>query len=349
MKASRLDCGVILPHRLKEKDIVFINAQNGPFRLHGVFFDETSGRYLRMKQGVASAFDDVFQNLNADTAGGRLRFKTDSPYIALFARQKNNIQLNMMSLCGQSGFDIYADNKYIGTYLPKTNVKNGFCDIVYTCGEMREYTLNFPLFDNVEELYIGLSGSSELLPADEHTNENKPIIFYGSSITQGAGASRPGNSYPAVVCRELRADYINFGFANRCLGQIEIAKYIRDLNKSAVIIGYDHNAKTVEELRENHYAFYKEVRADDKDLPIILTCAPDVAYKKGFEERRKVILETYNKAKSAGDNVFFADGRDHFGDCPFDCTVDNIHPNDLGYRKIAENILKTIKENKITG
>lgn len=349
MLVKNLWDGFVPQHRLKQNDIVFLNARSEPFKINGVFYDDKCGRFLRMDRSVAACFDDVFKQHNTRTAGGRVRFMTDSPYVALFVKQTNFVQLNNMTLCAHSGFDIYEEDRYKGTFFPKTNVKEGFCDIVPLSGQMLEYTINFPLFDNVEELYIGLLESACVLAPSDYVNEGLPIVFYGSSITHGASASRPGNSYPAMVCRALNADYVNLGFSARARGETAMAEYIRDLPKSAFVMDFDHNAEGVKELKEKHLPFYKTVRGKDKNLPIIISSAPDIAYKPEFAARREVVLETYEWAKAQGDNVYFCDGAEFFKNAPYDCTVDNLHPNDLGFYNMARQFIKIFKENNILG
>ena len=335
-----------LNDRLKLKDIVWLEAKNPVFKTYGVIYDESEKRYTRIKSNVLDSFDSVFKTLNANTAGGRIRFKTDSPYIALYVKQENNIQLNMMTLCAQSGFDIYKEDFFFGTYLPKTNAKNGFCDVVETNGEMGEYTINFPLFDNVCELYIGLKGESEILPATPYKNEGLPVVFYGSSITEGASASRPGNTYTAIFSRDTGLDYLNLGFASKCKGEKEIANYIKDLDMSAFVYCFDHNAKSAEELESRHFDFYKTIRDNNQNLPIIIVSAPDNSDNPKYSDRKKVVEETYKKAKAKGDNVYFIDGATLYGTHPFDATIDGIHPNDLGFFSIAKRIIETFKSIK---
>lgn len=345
MLAATLSENIELQNNFKKKGLVWLCARKEPFKIYGIHFDENKGRFLRMDDRVASGFDTVFNDLNADTSGGRLRFVTDSPYIAVFVKQKNNLLLNSITLCGQSGFDLYADNVYVGTFMPKTNARTGFSDIIETPGGSKEYTLNFPLFDNVEELYIGLDGDALVLESSPYVNEDRPIVFYGSSITQGACASRPGNCYTSALCRSLDADYINLGFAARCRGEKKIAEYIAGLGMSAFVLDFDHNVTSAGELREKHFPFYETVRTAHPDIPVVMMSAPDVAVgKPGFAERREVVLESYRKAKDRKDNVFFADGKELYGNTPFDATVDGIHPNDLGFYNMASYLKKIFEK-----
>lgn len=345
MIVSKAENGFVPQNHLKLKSPVWLNARQEPFKIYGLFYDKGEGRFLRMNKKVADDFDSVFIALNSATSGGRLRFCTDSPYVALFVRQKNNVQLNNMTLCGHSGFDIYAEQDYIGTFLPKTNARTGFCATVETDGKYHEYTINFPLYDNVEELFVALAENSVLEGAAPYINEGEPIVFYGSSITQGACASRPGNCYTSLVCRKLNRDYLNLGFASRCRGEQKMAEYIAGLKMSAFVLDYDHNTPSAEELAERHFAFYETVRKAHPDIPIIIMSAPDIAVgKAGFKERREIVKATYSKAASRGENVYFVDGKKLFGTTPKDCTVDNVHPNDFGFINMQNELLKVFKE-----
>ena len=117
---------------------------------------------------------------------------------------------------------------------------------------MREYTLNLPLFNEIYELYIGVEKGSSLVSHNDYRIE-KPVVFYGSSITQGVEASRPGTSYESVISRNIDCDYINLGFAGCAKGEEEIAEYISEIDMSAFIMDYDHNAPDSEHLKKTHY------------------------------------------------------------------------------------------------
>jgi len=116
---------------------------------------------------------------------------------------------------------------------------------------MRDILINFPLYNPVDEAFTGLDEDAELLPAAEYAHE-KPVVFYGSSITQGACASHPGNAYCNILSRRLNTNNINLGFSGGCHGEDAMAEYLAALDMSVLVYDYDHNAESAEELQRTH-------------------------------------------------------------------------------------------------
>ena len=140
-------------------------------------------------------------------------------------------------------------------------------------------------------------------------------------------------------------DYINFGFSGSAKGETEMAEYIASLPMSVFVLDYDHNAPDEKFLENTHERFFKTVREKNPYLPIIIMTMPDYMYDEAScEKRTAVIRKTYENAIENGDkNVYFIDGKAFFGDDDvFACTVDKIHPNDLGCYRMAKVIEKTL-------
>ncbi len=212
--------------------------------------------------------------------------------------------------------------------------------------ERHELTLNFPLYSEVKELYIGLDEHGDHKKAPEYTY-TLPIVYYGSSITQGGCASRPGNSYPAMISRELDWDYLNLGFSGNAKGEPEIAEYIGSLDMSMFVLDYDHNAPTPDHLRNTHGAMFRKIRSVYPDIPILILTMPRKNPRQADElrEREQIIRATYEKAQAEGDrNVYFLSGTELLGEAAQAATVDNCHPNDIGFYYMAKRILKLIRE-----
>ena len=168
-----------------------------------------------------------------------------------------------------------------------------------------------------------------------------PIVYYGSSITQGGCASRPGNTYQSVLSQRLNIDHINLGFSGNGKGEDSIVEYMASLKMSAFVSDYDHNAPSVEHLRNTHCKMYQKIRAAHPDIPYIMLSRPDFdhAYNDSIR-RRDVIYETFRYAHAQGDrNVYFIDGASIFrGKYADMCTVDGCHPTDLGFALMADAI-----------
>lgn len=188
----------------------------------------------------------------------------------------------------------------------------------------------------MKELYIGLEETCKILPPTPY-KISMPIVYYGSSITQGGCASRPGNSYQSFISRRLDCDFINLGFSGHAWAEDEIANYIKELPMSAFVYDYDHNAPTVDHLLNTHEKMYKIIRDNNSELPIVMISRHD---QHDFpDERREIIKDTYRKAGADGDkNVYFIDGRHLMRLAQDNGTVDGIHPNDFGFASMAEVI-----------
>ncbi|MBQ3554213.1 MAG: hypothetical protein IJA08_05980 [Clostridia bacterium] len=174
----------------------------------------------------------------------------------------------------------------------------------------------------------------------------KPVLFYGSSITEGAHTTRPSNAYTALLSSWLDFDYYNLGFSGGAKGNPEIADFINTLDISAFVLDYDHNAPDVAHLEATHEPFFKKIREKNPNLPILMMTSPDFDYAPDKAERREVVRKTYENAVAAGDkNVYFLDGETFFGtEDRHSCTSDTCHPNDLGHYRMAKVILPVMRK-----
>lgn len=338
---SKTDKNFKIETKIKKEDIVFYNSLDKPFEINGVFYED--GRFRRIPESVAKTVNEGVHNLHANTAGGRIRFKTNSSYVAINVKLDKIWQRSFFAGTGITGFDLYVreDNKerYFRTFIPPIDMTDGYESVLdFGTEEYREITINFPLYCDVCSLHIGVSSKSQVLAPREYSNKKK-IVYYGSSITQGGCASRPGTSYESIISRALDCDYINLGFAGNAKAEKEIAEYIAKLPMDVFVYDYDHNAPNVEFLKETHRPMFDIIREKNPDLPIVLVTRPNMApNREQAYQREQVILNTYNYAIEKGDkNVYFVSGKDMFN--KFDgesMLVDGVHPNDLGFYSMAE-------------
>lgn len=355
MELQTMDSDLNAAPELAEADLIWINVRKEPFHIYGVYYDKGEGRFVRMPREVAAAVSkDVLCHYN-NTAGGRVKFRTDSTYIAIKAVMDNTKLMNHIPLTGQSGFDLYRKTKtgdiFFHTFRPPMGVSEGYSASTYTDGKMYEYTINFPLYDRVKELYVALKRGSHLEATAPYRHE-KPIVYYGSSITQGGCASRPGNAYQAYISRRLNVDFINLGFSSGAKGEETMIAYMASLDMSVFVCDYDHNAGTAEHLKKTLGPVYRGIRTAHPDVPIILVSATDVLIKgnnrpwnEAFVDRLDIVRHVYEEGIAAGDqNLYFVSGADLFaGECWDSCTVDDTHPNDLGFYRMAMGLEKVIK------
>lgn len=344
---SEIDKNFKVESNIKRENLQFRDAETEPFRIYGLLRE--NGRFCRIPEAVAKSVNEGVHGLYANTAGGRVRFVTDSPYIAISAEMDGVGKMPHFPLTGSVGFDLYADEgsgqRYYGTFTPPYDVTAGYESVIdFSSNAERIITINFPLYSNVKKLYIGLDSHSVRKAAPDYKYE-KPIVYYGSSITQGGCASRPGNSYQSMISRKLDMNFINLGFSGSGRAEEAMAQYLAGLEMSIFVCDYDHNAPDAAYLKKTHLPLYRAIRAKQPKLPIILISASDVLIAPDtFADRREVIRETYQTAIAEGDeNVYFIDGAELFAGGAWDlCTVDRVHPNDLGFYRMARRIEREI-------
>jgi lysophospholipase L1-like esterase len=275
--------------------------------------------------------------LATNTAGGRIRFVTDSPYVTLYVKLGNYDDRDHFTACGYCGTDLYEGERYLHTFRPGKNHPEEYFSTV-TLGEGKhDLTVNMPLYSDVREVYVGVARDSEISHAPGYKYE-KTVVFYGSSITQGGCASRPGNCYQNILARKLGFDYVNLGFSGGAKAEDAIIEYIAGLDMGVFVYDYDHNAPTVEHLDATHEKMFLAIREKHPELPVIFMSRPSAIDRK----RREIIETTYNNAIARGDkNVYIVKAAELNKK---DGTVDGCHPNDLGFYYMACDLAPVLEK-----
>ncbi|MBQ7153771.1 MAG: hypothetical protein IJR83_07565 [Clostridia bacterium] len=331
-----------------KKDIVFYDAAQKPFDCYGLLYEPGKG-FFRIPEEVAKSVNEGVAGLYCNTAGGRIRFTTDSPYVAVRFGVNRVVEMSHFPMNGSSGMDLYldTDNGSLFTGVFAAEYHDNICEgiIEFPDASKRQFTLNLPLYSDVQYLYIGLAEGACVEKGRSYRGLD-PVVYYGSSITQGGCAGRPGCSYQSIICRRNDIDYLNLGFSGSARGEQTIIDYMCGLKMSAFVSDYDHNAPDPEWLKRTHYHLYESIREKHPDIPYLMVTRPwgSVFYQDDVDARRKVVYDSYMQAVCAGDrNVWFVDG-DLFwsGEEASCCIVDNCHPNDHGFVLMADAIGKTL-------
>ena len=342
---------------------LFRDVKQAPFRLEGLgWYEENGHAFYRLPKTMTEAeINAGALSLANHTSGVCVRFRSDTPELVIRAKLANSCDMSHMPRAGSMGFDTYRKLPG-GELLYNRTIKPapGTVELETECGKnpdglLCEWVVNFPLYGGVEKVEIGLKEGCMILPPLPHRVPH-PVLFYGSSITQGGCASRPGNAYSSMLCRQVDAEQINLGFSGNGKGEIAVAKAIGGLKLSAFIMDYDHNAPTPEHLEATHEPFFRAVRKAQPDLPVIILSMCDIrsyilhsnnpgTTESTAADRREIIRRTWQHAVDAGDrNVYFIDGETLFGKKMYDaCTVDGCHPNDLGFYRMFKHVLPVLK------
>jgi hypothetical protein len=139
---------------IKQEGIRFYDVLKGPFKIYGV--EHENGQFRRIPEAVAKSVSDDVYFLHKYTAGGRVRFRTNSSYVAIVAKMPNIGKMPHFPLTGSSGFDLYlteGDKEiYNNTFMPPFRIQNGYESLFdFKESKMREITINFPLYSDVSE------------------------------------------------------------------------------------------------------------------------------------------------------------------------------------------------------
>ena len=284
---------------IEETDVEWFEIPQNPFSLHGVFYDEKEEYFRRMPMEIAEEVNRGVAWGSRVSAGGRVRFITNSPYVAVKCVQDDMPAMWNMPWIGSCGFSVYAGSEFRGIISTRPNAVNvvdakfAFEGILHLPTlSLEEITIHMPLYNRVRKLYIGLKKGSVVQEPKPYAYQ-KPVVFYGSSITQGGCASHPGNDYQSFLSRALNFDFVNLGFSGNARAEETMCNYLAALDSSVFVLDYDHNAPNVEHLQNTHYNLYETVRKTNPKTPIVLISAPDFDVNKSERaQRRSVIYQT---------------------------------------------------------
>lgn len=340
---SKIDKNFAIETRIEQEGIKFYDPEEAPFTMHGIFREGEA--FTRLPISIAQSTSPGVLSLSRHTSGGRVRFVTDSPYVALTVKYKDISKMTHMPLTGSAGFDFYADNVYCGTLRPEWNVEDSAEALIKLPEGKKCVTINFPLYASVRKVYVGLDENAVVEKAPDY-KISKPVVFYGSSITQGGCASKPGSSYQSILSRHFDFDYVNLGFSGNAKGEDAMADYIAGLDMSLFVYDYDHNAPSHAHLRETHERMFLRIREKNPDLPIIIMSRPRYDSALDTLQRLFIIENTYSNAIRRGDRkVWFIEGRSLMDIVKDNGTVDGCHPTDAGFLSMAYRIIAEIDRN----
>ena len=335
--------------KIGDAEMVFCEPTQAPFALNGLAWFAQERVFCRLPQASLDSVSAGVRGLSWSTAGAQLRFRSNTTRLDLNVQLLSPSNMSHMPATGQSGFDLYLgvgkDKYFIKTAVPPVNADH-YQLLIFDDPqpEEREFTLNFPLYNGVKKLELGVSPGAQIAPPTPFTIP-RPVLFYGSSITQGGCASRPGNCYCQILSRHLDFECLNLGFSGNARGELVMADIISSLDLSAFVMDYDHNAPNIEHLQNTHEKFFQHLRSKRPELPVVMVSKPNFDLQREISiRRREIIRQTYQNALAGGDrNVYFVDGETLFGTSDRDaCTVDGCHPNDLGFVRMAEAIQPTL-------
>ncbi len=149
MRIEEIDKNLKVETSIQKDDIIWLSPKEAPISIHGLCETEQDMPYHRLPQSVAKASNSGVEGLMWHTAGGRIRFATNSPYIAIKAVMNECGTMPHITKAGQSGFDLYryvsGKQLYVATFMPSSGLTKGYESCINVPTEMNTYTINMPL------------------------------------------------------------------------------------------------------------------------------------------------------------------------------------------------------------
>ena len=304
-------------------------------------------------------------DLSKSSAGITVRFHSNSTTISLKWTVLNNLDMSHMASTGIKGIDLYTkyDNKWryvttagalvgLKTYQNKSipvDSINEYELIKNLTPEFREYKLFLPLYDGVTRLEIGIDANATIKRAVP--NAQKPIVFYGTSITQGGCASRPGMAHTNIISRKLDMECINYGFSGNGRMEMPIVEHISEIDAHFYVIECMQNMNS-EQVSERVRPLVDMIRSNHPYTPIVLvenmmytTAFLDQTIETTLIQENEALKNEFDKIIKRGTpNIFYIkDNKDFLSDN--EGTVDGVHLTDLGFLRYAEYLIENFKKN----
>ena len=323
--------------------------------IEGRAFDDVEHYYDRLPAGVTTNVNGGVRLMKHHTSGMLFRFKTDSKKLNFkWVPYDGRLAMDHMPSTGVSGIDVYRFDEKAGAWrYAKTGriwdgKKGGTLSMDWTPGEA--CIVNLPLYNGVKSFELGIDPAAKV----EHlgprkSGVDKPVVFYGTSITHGGCCSRPGLGFVNLVGRDLDVPVVGLGFSGSGVMEFEMSEHLARIDASCYVLDClwnmcsDPKAQNPRSVERNYEKFIRNLRAKRSGVPIVMAEHCNV-YGNAKDEKDAFIKRLYGKLVAEGwtDLVYLPNDEMYTGD--YEGTVDGCHPNDLGMMSMSTAFGKAVKE-----
>lgn len=339
--------GVVVTNGVK-----WIDGRHLP--IEGRAFDDVDNWYDRLPSGITTNVNGGVRSMKNHTAGMQFRFSTDSCRLLLkWIPTSRNLDMDHMPASGVSGIDVYRFDASCGRWLYVktgriTDEKDGSLELGWTPGT--PCLINLPLYNGIKDFKLGVETNATVSKLGQRkSGVEKPVVFYGTSITHGGCASRPGMSFVNIVGRELDVPVVNLGFSGSGIMELEMSDILARIDASCYVLDCLWNMGTTTgsianaargmivggNVEENYEPFIRNLRSKRPDTPIVMAGQCDV-FCGNANVKENWVKALYDKLVAEGwKNLVFVPKNGMYRD-DFEGTVDGIHPNDWGMMSLAK-------------
>ena len=322
------------------------------------------GVYDRLLDKAEASVRPAVWKLSKHAAGLSIRFWSDAKSIEVRYAVKGSLAMPHMPATGVSGVDLYSKSSegerqwHRGRYSFGDTIRYRFNNIDPTAVPLkkgREYQLYLPLYNELEWLEIGVPHQAHFNPLP--LSQEQPIVVYGTSIAQGACASRPGMAWTSILARNMEMPLVNLGFSGNGRLEPELLDLITGIDAKVVVLDCLPNLvatkdRSLEEVLELMKAAVRQIRDKRPHVPILLVehggysdGLVDAGRKAAYEDLNKMAQKAFVQLKGTGFSKVYLLKKDEIN-LSMESFVDGTHPTDLGmveyalaYEKILRGIL----------
>lgn len=341
----------------KASELKYVDARS--LMLIGQGYDNTELYYSRLPEDMKSVTRKAVWDLGLNSAGLAVRFSTDSKTIGLRWTLLNHFIMHHMAGTGIRGIDLYILDEndhwqFIGTGIPNGKDTTKMQIVVSGMeGKPHEYMAYLPLYDGVTQVEIGVSRSAHIgMPQRDVLvkGEDKPIVFYGTSITQGGCASRPGMVYTSIISRALNKECINLGFSGNARMDKAMAEMVARVDADQYVIDCLPNC-TIKVMQDSAWYFLTYLAEKRPETPIYMVehiwFSHAIVNRPVYDqiaEKNAWWHELYLKLREEGYENFRYIPADGLIGPDGEGTVDGTHMTDLGFLRMAEEFLRYLRK-----
>ncbi len=339
-----------------EGELRWFEPGQAPLELSGFAWYDKDQVFRRLPVAPPEALPASVESLANCTAGGAIRLRTDSETVLLRVELRGPAQMVHMAPTGEAGFDLYVgapgEERFAGVTKFDRKQHTYEVPLLNSARGWRDLTINFPLYQGVHRVTVGLAGDAEVSAPTGRVTE-PPLLFYGTSITQGGCATRPGMAYTSILSRRLQRECLNLGFSGSGKGEPEVARALATIDACRLfILDYDANCPSADHLRQTLPVFVEILRERHPKTPILVVSRIPTAGEydhpdgnAGRLERLDAQRETVEAMQRAGGAAIrFLPGSDLLGEEHDECTVDGSHPTDLGFLRMADGLEPVLRQ-----
>ncbi|MEE2971978.1 MAG: SGNH/GDSL hydrolase family protein [Planctomycetota bacterium] len=323
------------------ESLVWVDADE--LQVEGRAFEGRERTWDRLPARARDLVRPPVWELSRQSAGIVVRFRTDSPTVAVrWTLSSDRRAMPHMPATGVSGVDLYTrvdgEWRWVACGSPG-GLRNERVLVEGLEPIARDWMLYLPLYNGVERVSIGVASGYE---ADPLPPRSEPIVFYGTSITQGACASRPGMNHVAILGRRLDRPVVNLGFSGNGRLEPEVGRFLVEIDASVIVLDCLPNLDA-ETVSARTVPMVELIRRAHPKVPIVLVegrAYADAGFDEGRRRRNtenwRALRACFQELRDRGfEGIHYLEGDRLLGD-DGEATVDGSHPTDLGFMRQAD-------------